>query len=95
MGKLVNPASIKHLISVPLGARDLFGDIRGACTKCVEHIEKYKSTQQEYTDPRVTCFRGKDKSTQKIVLVYGHTTLNAPDLVRKLHWIWIIQVFIQ
>ena len=59
MGKLVNPASIKRLISVPLGARDLYGDIRGACTKCVEHIEKYKSTQQEYTDPQNTLKKGR------------------------------------
>ena len=56
---------------------------------------KDRAFQTGRCDPRVTCFRGKDKSTQKIVLVYGHTTLNAPDLVRKLHWIWIIQVFIQ
>lgn len=59
MGKFATFLSIKCLIPVPSGVRDLFGEIRVACTKYVEHTEKYRSTQQEYTGPQNTLKKGK------------------------------------
>lgn len=59
VGKLASFVSIKCLIPVPLRVRDLFGEIRVACMKYVEHTEKYRSTQQEFTGPQNTLKKGK------------------------------------
>lgn len=50
--KPMSSASTKGLIPVPRGAKELPGEVRVAWMKWVEHIEKYKLTQQEYTGPQ-------------------------------------------
>lgn len=55
----MSSVSTKGLIPVSQGAKDLPGEVRAAYIKCMENIEKYKLTQQEYTGPQGNHKKGR------------------------------------
>ena len=58
-GWLLSSNSMKDLIPLPWGARDLFEEIGAASMKCVEHIKMYKLSQHENTGPWGTLKKGR------------------------------------
>lgn len=58
-GWLLSSTSMKDLIPLPWGARDLFEEIGAASMKYVEHIKTYKLSQHENTGPRGTLKKGR------------------------------------